>query len=92
MKKPKPYNTDEDPLPKASELCEVYGRNATANDSGVIASFDKDRDTMYDKLKTEADAIYGVKDYYTPEEYFGKLMYIVNGYYDNLPNKELITK
>ena len=79
----KPYNNEDKSVSGVSEPGEVYGRNTIRTDNSVIASFDNNDaiDTMYDKLKVEADKIYGVKEYYTPEEYFGKLRYMVNGFY-----------
>lgn len=44
-------------------------------------------DAAYNKLKAEADSLYGVKESYTPEEFFGKLRYVVNGYYDEIQSK-----
>ena len=43
-----------------------------------------ENDALYMKLKAEADKIYGKKKRMTVEEYFGKLRYIVNGYYESL--------
>ena len=43
-----------------------------------------ENDALYMKLKAEADKIYGQKKRMTVEEYFGKLRYIVNGYYESL--------
>ena len=44
-------------------------------------------DARYAKLKAEADEKFGVKEYMTVEEYFGKLRYIVNAYYDGIQNQ-----
>lgn len=41
----------------------------------------------YVKYKAEADAIYGKKKLMTVEEYFGKLGYIVDRYYEDLQSK-----
>ena len=43
-----------------------------------------DMDAYYNQLKAEADAKFGVKKRMTVEEYFGKLRYMVNAYYDTL--------
>lgn len=38
----------------------------------------------YDKLKKEADEKYGKKELMTVDEYFDKLWYIVEGFYEHL--------
>lgn len=44
-------------------------------------------DTYYNQLKMEADKEFGVKEFMTVEEYFGKLRYMVNAYYDSIQNQ-----
>ena len=41
-------------------------------------------DACYAKLKAEADEKFGNKELMTVEEYFGKLRYMVNAYYDDI--------
>ena len=42
----------------------------------------------YVKYKAEADAIYGKKKRMTVEEYFGKLRYMINRYYESVQSQD----
>ena len=44
-------------------------------------------DACYARLKAEADAKFGNKELMTVDEYFGKLWYMVNAYYDGIQNQ-----
>lgn len=72
--KTKRYKSKEKPLPKVEE---------------PVALDDKPEefDACYAKLKAEADEKFGVKELMTVDEYFGKLWYIVNAYYDGIQNQ-----
>ena len=72
-----------------SELMEPMAVYEVKPKRSVIMSQKNDtispeNDALYMKLKAEADKIYGKKKRMTVEEYFGKLRYIVNGYYESL--------
>lgn len=43
---------------------------------------------LYNALKAEADTKFGKKDVMSVEEYFGKLRFMVNGYYEKLQGKD----
>lgn len=89
--KTKKYNQKEKPLSKVEEPVATYGTvsnicNDTVISNLTLESIDEmsDMDTYYNQLKAEADAKFGVKKRMTLEEYFGKLRYMVNAYYDNV--------
>lgn len=81
----KSYDVEEQALPMTGEPIVEYGR-CSPNTDAVLSTFNgtNSPDALYAKLKAEADEIFGVKKRYTPEEYFEKLKYMVNGYYDNI--------
>ena len=93
--KTKKYKSKEKPLPKVEEPVVTYGSTAANSNDVVISNLapesldDKPEgfDACYAKLKAEADEKFGVKDRMTVEEYFGKLRYIVNAYYDGIQNQ-----
>jgi len=89
--KTKKYNQKEKPLSKVEEPVATYGTASNICNDTVISnltpeSIDEmsDMDAYYNRLKAEADAKFGVKKRMTVEEYFGKLRYMVNAYYDTL--------
>jgi len=94
--KAKKYKSKEKPLPRAEEPVAMYGPTAAISNDAVTSSiaseslFDKPEefDACYAKLKAEADAIFGVKKRMTVDEYFGKLRYMVNAYYDNVQDQD----
>ncbi|MBP5664228.1 MAG: hypothetical protein J6X16_08165 [Bacteroidales bacterium] len=49
---------------------------------GQVESAEEGPDSCYDKLKAEADEIFGQKERMPVEEYFGKLRYMVNAHYE----------
>lgn len=86
----KNYKPKEKKQPEVAEPVVSYN---TVLDSGIVASPTMDEATnelteeveeLYAKLKSEADQIYGTNEYMTVEEYFGKLRYMVNKYYENV--------
>lgn len=90
--KTKKYKSKENSLPQVEEPVATYGSTVANSNDVVISSLSPESlddkpdgfDTYYARLKAEADAKFGVKDCMTVEEYFGKLRYMVNAYYDNL--------
>ena len=90
--KTKKYKSKEKPLSKVEEPVATYGPTVANSNDVVISSLSPESsddkpegfDACYARLKAEADAKFGVKDRMTVEEYFGKLRYMVNAYYDNL--------
>ena len=93
--KTKKYKSKEKPLPRVEEPVATYGSTVANSNDVVISSLspepsdDKPEgfDACYARLKAEADAKFGVKDRMTVEEYFGKLRYMVNAYYDGIQNQ-----
>lgn len=88
----KPYDNEDAPLSIAAEPTTAYGYSVP-NDNAVLSTFGR-RDTyvkntkkfdeQYEKLKAEADEIFGVKELSTADEFFGKVRHIVNGLYEQL--------
>ena len=94
--KTKKYKSKEKPLPEAEEPVASYGPTAANSNDVIIPNLSSESlgdkpegfDTCYAKLKAEADAIFGVKKRMTVDEYFGKLRYMVNAYYDNVQDQD----
>lgn len=90
--KTKKYKSKGKPLPKVEEPVAAYGPTVANSNDVVISNLSSESlddkpegfDACYARLKAEADEKFGVKDRMTVEEYFGKLRYMVNAYYDNL--------
>lgn len=90
--KTKKYTLKDFPLPKAEEPVVTYGYPAQIdNDTIVLSPSSESQDEIPEELKArfarwkaEADKIYGKKKRMTVDEYFGKLRYIVNAYYDDI--------
>ena len=86
--KTKKYNQKEKPLSKVEEPVVSYNPTVASSNEAVISNMTSvsldENDTCYTQLKADADAIYGVKKRMTVDEYFGKLRYMVNAYYDNV--------
>jgi len=90
--KTKKYKSKEKPLPKVEEPVVTYGPTVANSNDVVVSSLSSESlddkpegfDACYAKLKAEADEKFGVKELMTVDEYFGKLRYMVNAYYDNL--------
>ena len=94
--KTKKYKSKEKPLPQAEEPVATYSTTAAISNDAVISSLTPESsvekpeefDACFAKLKAEADAIFGVKKRMTVDEYFGKLRYMVNAYYDNVQDQD----
>ncbi len=90
--KTKKYKSKEKPLPEAEEPVASYGPTAANSNDVIIPNLSSESlgdksegfDTCYAKLKAEADEKFGNKELMTVEEYFGKLRYMVNAYYDDV--------
>ncbi len=90
--KTKKYKSKEKPLPEAEEPVASYGPTASNSNDVIIPNLSSESlgdkpegfDTCYAKLKAEADEKFGNKELMTVEEYFGKLRYMVNAYYDDV--------
>ena len=86
--KTKKYNQKEKTLSKVEEPVVSYNPTVASSNEAVISNMTSvsldENDTCYAQLKADADAIYGVKKRMTVDEYFGKLRYMVNAYYDNV--------
>jgi len=90
--KTKKYKSKEKPLPKVEEPVTTYGPTVANSNDVAISNLSSESlddkpegfDACYAKLKAEADEKFGVKEYMTVEEYFGKLWYIVKGLYENI--------
>ena len=92
MKKTKPYTNDEEPQNVASEPFTPFGRTAN-NDNGIMTSLCDHNNSngtpdqlvdRYEQWKAEADKIYGNNKRMSPEEYFGKLWYVVERAYEHV--------
>ena len=90
--KPVPYDTEEQPLPTAAEATAAYSHTGILG-NGILSTFNHPNftekkpvgfDEQYGKMKAEADRIYGKDRDMTPEEYFGKLWYVVEGLYEHI--------
>lgn len=94
--KTKKYKSKEKPLPKAEEAVAMYGPTAAISNDTVLSSLTSDSfgkkpegfDACYARLKAEADEMFGTKELMTVDEYFGKLRYMVNAYYDNIQGQD----
>ena len=94
--KAKKYKSKEKPLPKAEEPVATYGPTAANSNDTIISNLSSESlgdkpegfDAYYAKLKAEADEKFGNKDLMTVEEYFGKLRYMVNAYYDDIQGQD----
>lgn len=90
--KAKKYKSKEKSLHKAEEPVATYGSTAVISNDAVISRLTPDSlnekpegfDACYARLKAEADEKFGNKELMTVEEYFGKLRYMVNAYYDDI--------
>ena len=90
--KTKKNNQKDKLVSKVEEPMATYGTTAAISNDVVISNLaseymdenSKECDALYDQLKAEADALFGVKKRMTVDEYFGKLRYMVNAYYDNV--------
>lgn len=90
--KTKKNNQKDKLVSKVEEPIATYGTTAANSNDAVISNLasesmdenPKKCDALYDQLKAEADALFGVKKRMTVDEYFGKLRYMVNAYYDNV--------
>ena len=90
--KTKKYKSKEKPLPKAEEPVATYGPTAANSNDVIIPNLSSESlgdkseglDACYAQLKAEADEKFGNKELMTVEEYFGKLRYMVNAYYDDV--------
>ena len=94
--KTKKYKINEQSLPEANDPVAAYDAKAVevkCTPSPTEAPLSEDAkpdgfDACYAKLKAEADAKFGVKERMTVDEYFGKLRYMVNAYYENIQNQD----
>ena len=90
--KTKKYKSKEKPLPEAEEPVASYGSTAANSNDVIIPNLSSESlgdkpegfDAYYAKLKAEADEKFDNKELMTVEEYFGKLRYMVNAYYDDI--------
>lgn len=90
--KTKKNNQKDKLVSKVEEPIATYGTTAANSNDAVISNLaseymdenPKECDALYNQLKAEADALFGVKKRMTVDEYFGKLRYMVNAYYDNV--------
>ena len=93
--KTKKYKSKEKPLPKVEEPVATYGPTVANSNDAAISNLSSESleekpegfDACYAKLKAEADEKFGVKELITVDEYFGKLRYMVNAYYDGIQNQ-----
>ena len=74
----KPYNNADHLDDILSEPAVAYGNKVTEHPKEKPAWFDEN----FERLKAEADAKFGDKEYMSVDEYFGKLRYIVDGLYE----------
>jgi len=94
--KTKKYKSKEKPLHKAEEPVATYGSTAVISNDAVISRLTPDSlndkpegfDACYARLKAEADEKFGTKELMTVDEYFGKLRYMVNAYYDDIQGQD----
>ena len=93
--KTKKYKISEQSLPEANDPVAAYDAKAaevkcTPSPKENTLSEEKldGFDACYAKLKAEADTKFGVKERMTVDEYFGKLRYMVNAYYENIQNQD----
>lgn len=90
MKKPRPYNTDEEPQTMASEPMLQYGCATNAGNRVLSTLCNNSKKTTectsanYEQWKAEADELYGKNKRMTPEEYFDKLWYVVERAYEHV--------
>ena len=90
--KTKKNNQKDKLVSKVEEPIATYGTTAANSNDAVISNLaseymdenPKECDALYDQLKAEADALFGVKKRMTVDEYFGKLRYMVNAYNENV--------
>lgn len=90
--KTKKYKSKKKPLPEAEEPVASYGPTAANSNDVIIPNLSSESlddkpegfDACYAQLKAEADEKFGNKELMTVEEYFGKLRYMVNAYYDDI--------
>lgn len=90
--KPITYDTEDQPMPTVAEPTATYGQTAI-NGNGILSGFNNPDftqkkplgfDEHYRVLKDKADKVYGKDRRMTPEEYFGKLWYVVEGLYEHV--------
>ena len=92
----KKYKSKEKPLPEAEEPIATYGPMAANSNDTIIPDPSSESlgdkpegfDACYAQLKAEADEKFGNKELMTVEEYFGKLRYMVNAYYDDIQGQD----
>ena len=89
----KTYPNKEESTPKVAEPPIPYNASVDQNSCiastiGQVQSIEESLDSRYDKLKAEADEKFGQKERMSVEEYFGKLRYMVNAYYENLQSQD----
>lgn len=90
--KTKKYTLKDFPPSTAEEPIATYGYPSQIGNDTVVSSLSfESQDEIPEELKArfarwkaEADKIYGKKKRMTVDEYFGKLRYIVNAYYDDI--------
>ena len=96
--KTKKHKSKEKSLPKVEEPVATYGPTAANSNDVIIPNLSSESlgdkpegfDACYARLKAEADEKFGNKELMTVEEYFGKLRYMVNAYYDDIQGPSLI--
>ena len=94
--KTKKYKSKEKHLPKAEEPVVSYSPTAAISNDTVLSNLTPDAfdekpegvDAYYARLKAEADEKFGKKELMTVDEYFGKLRYMVNAYYDDIQGQD----
>ena len=94
--KTKKYKSKEKPLPEAEEPVASYGPTAANSNDVIIPNLSSESlgdkpegfDACYAQLKAEADEKFGNKELMIVEEYFGKLRYMVNAYYDDIQGQD----
>ena len=94
--KTKKYKPKEKTLSKAEEPVATYGPTAAISNDTLLSTLSPDSldekpegfDACYARLKAEADEMFGTKELMTVDEYFGKLRYMVNAYYDDIQGQD----
>lgn len=92
----KPYEIQNDATAAVAEPAVPFGSTATmfrtvASRLDLSGEDDKKSDWFnnnFERLMLEANQKYGKRKRMTPEEYFGKLKYIVNAYYDSVQSQD----
>ena len=97
--KTKTYEIEEESTTMVAEPAVVYGTTTTRYGRSVASrpplhissKGNKESEWIannYERLLSEAHQKYGKKERMTPEEYFGKLKYMVNAYYDSVQGQD----